>query len=73
MKTTNFYNKNKNYNKNKELIEHLKNLEYDLNCIHNRFNYVTEPLLIDSYSYELLSLHKKYQFYLKELKALDVS
>ena len=51
-----------------EILEILEYLKQDLDYVHNCLDNITEPLLIDSYIYEIQSLNKKYQFYLRLCK-----
>ena len=51
-----------------KIITNLKNLKLRLDSINNNFEYVTDPALIDSYIYEILSLNQKYTYYLNLCK-----
>lgn len=51
-----------------ELIKAADNVRRELNLVHNRLNYTTEPLLIESIIYEIKSLQKKYEYYIRLCK-----
>ncbi len=52
----------------KSIIVSLENLKTNIDIMHNQFNFITEPLLIDSCIYEMSSLQNKYSYYLKLCK-----
>ncbi|MCL1936143.1 MAG: YaaL family protein [Defluviitaleaceae bacterium] len=52
-----------------EILEILETLKEDLTYIHACLDEITEPLLIDSYIFEVQAINKKYQFYLQLCKA----
>ncbi len=51
-----------------EIIKVLNGLKRDLDCLHNTLNVLTEPVLIDSCIYEIMSTNMKYEYYLKMCK-----
>jgi len=51
-----------------EIIEALEALKEDIDTVSNCLDYVTDPLLIDSYILELESTQLKYRFYLQLCK-----
>ncbi len=53
---------------NEEIILILDSLKDDLNYVHNCLDYITDPILIDSYIYQLQSLNMKYKFYIQLCK-----
>ncbi len=48
-----------------KLLSHIQNIQAQLALAHAGFSYATDEDLIDSYSYEILALHKKYEYLLK--------
>jgi hypothetical protein len=46
----------------------LKEIERQLDYAHNRFNNATDPTLIDSYIYEIMSLNMKHKYFAKICK-----
>ncbi len=52
----------------KSIIMVLENLKSNLDMKHNQFEFITEPLLIDSCIYEISALQNKYSYYLKLCK-----
>lgn len=51
-----------------EIIEMILKLKQDLNIVQDKLDYTTDVILIDSIIYEIKSLQKKYEFYLKLCK-----
>lgn len=47
------------------LLSHIQTIQSQLAVAHARFADATDEDLIDSYSYEILALHKKYEYLLK--------
>ena len=47
-----------------EILTNLDRLKKDLDFLYSNFDYVTDPVLIDGYIYEIKSVQMKYQFYL---------
>ena len=56
-----------------EILNHLETLKKDLDFLYSSFDYVTDPILIDSYIYEIKSVQMKYQFYLNLCKEQGLS
>lgn len=52
----------------KSIIMVLENLKSTLDIKHSQFEFITEPLLIDSCIYEISALQNKYSYYLKLCK-----
>ncbi len=50
------------------IVNKLEELKQDMVNIHISLDYATDPVLIDSYIYELKSLHMKYEYCLKKCK-----
>lgn len=53
---------------NVSILKKLNEIEENIDCINNAFDYVTEAELIDGCIYELNSLYKKYTYYIKMCK-----
>lgn len=51
-----------------EIIEMISKLKQDLNFVQDKLDYTTDIILIDSIIYEIKSIQKKYEFYLKLCK-----
>lgn len=51
-----------------EILTTLELLKQDLDYVHNCLNYITDPILIDSYIYQIQSINMKYQYYLQLCK-----
>ncbi len=56
-----------------EVLEALKKLQLELECMHKNLDYVTNPVLIDSCIYELKALHMKYEYYLSLCKERGIT
>ena len=52
----------------KTIIENLDKIKKDLYAIENKLNFITDPILIDSYIYELKALHMRHKFYINLCK-----
>ena len=48
-----------------ELVAALDTVKREMECLHNRYDQVTDPLLLDSIIYELKAAHIKYKYFLK--------
>ena len=46
-----------------EILENLEFIKEDLSHAHDCLNHITDPLLIDSFIFQIQSLNKMYQFY----------
>ena len=46
-----------------EILMMLTKLKTELDDLHNHFDNTTDPVLIDSYVYEIMALHMKYKYY----------
>jgi hypothetical protein len=51
-----------------DIIVNLNSLNSELKSIHSCLDNVTDPILIDSYIYEIKALNMKYKYYLKMCK-----
>ncbi len=50
------------------ILKTIDKIKQNLYITENKFNNTTEPILIDSYIYELKALHMQYKFYMKLCK-----
>ena len=55
-------------NEKKEIISMMTKINNDLECLHKSFDFVTDEMIIDSLIYEIMSLQKRYGYYLKLCK-----
>lgn len=51
-----------------EIITTLQLLKEDLDYVHNCLDHITDPVLIDSYIYQIQAINMKYRFYLQLCK-----
>ena len=51
-----------------QIMQTLEKLKADLDYLDKIFDYVTDPVLTDSYAYEILSVKMKYTYYLSLCK-----
>ncbi|MDR1532633.1 MAG: hypothetical protein LBS62_10730 [Clostridiales bacterium] len=49
----------------------LKEIEKQLDYVHNHFNNAIDPILIDSYIYEIMSLNMKHKYFAQAMKDDD--
>lgn len=52
----------------REIVEILQLLKEDLTYVHHCLDLTTDPILIDSYIYEIQAIHLRYQFYMQQCK-----
>ena len=57
----------------KEILEILVMLKEDLDYVHHCLDITTDPILIDSYIYEIQSINMRYQFYMQQCKERGLS
>ena len=50
------------------ILQALARIKTDIDCANMQFDSIVDEILIDSYIYEIKSLHMKYQFYIKLCK-----
>lgn len=55
-------------NEDMEILVMLEKLKRELDFLHNNFDQITDPVLIDSCIFEMKAIHMKYQYYLNECK-----
>jgi len=51
-----------------ELIDSLQLVRHNLDFAHRSFDITTDKALLDSIAYEIMSLNKKYEYYLRRCK-----
>ncbi len=56
------------FGKEPDATMQLAKLKRELDFLHRGFDMATDPILIDSYIYEIMSVNMKYKFYLKLCK-----
>ena len=54
------------------ILATLEKLKKDLDTIHRSLDSVTDPVLIDSFIYEMNAVHMRYKFYLQECKEREL-
>lgn len=59
--------------KKQNLVDLVRSLEDKMEQTENQLNYVTDDLLIDSLIFELEALNKRYSYYLRLCRELNVS
>lgn len=55
-----------------EIVLTIENLQKELSKLHNNLNYVVDPVLIDSYIYQIQAVNRKYSYYIKLCKKHSV-
>ena len=65
--------KNKENKENIYIFENIEEIQKQLNVINNMFNMETDEYLIDSYIYQIQSLNKRYQYFLKQAKKMGIT
>lgn len=51
-----------------EIMQEIEHIKTQLAINQNRFSMATDDVLIDCYIYEIIALHKKYQYFLRLAK-----
>jgi hypothetical protein len=54
-------------------LQAIRQIQVQLECARNSFERATDETLIDSYIYEIISLQKKYAYFLKTAKELGLT
>ncbi len=57
----------------KEIVNNINKVKVRLKALHQNYDYATDPMLIDSYIYEMSSLYSKYDYYLKLCKEKGIN
>ena len=55
-----------------EILRAIHQIQQQLECARSAFANATEDALIDSYIYEIIALHKKYEYFLKAAKEIGL-
>ena len=55
------------------ILQAIRQIQVQLECARNSFERATDETLIDSYIYEIISLQKKYVYFLKTAKELGLT
>ena len=55
-----------------EILRAIHQIQQQLECAKSAFANATEDALIDSYIYEIIALHKKYEYFLKAAKEIGL-
>ena len=55
------------------ILQAIRQVQVQLECARNSFETVTDEHLIDSYIYEIISLQKKYAYFLKTARELGLT
>ena len=55
------------------ILQAIRQIQVQLECARNSFERATDETLIDSYIYEIISLQKKYAYFLKTAKELGLT
>ena len=55
-----------------ELMDDIENVKTELCCAYNRFEMAADPKLSEAAIYHILSLRAKYDYLIREIKALGV-
>ena len=61
------------WDEGEKIITSIRQIQCQLESARSAFANVTDEALIDSYIYEIRALHKKYEYFLREAKALGLS
>jgi hypothetical protein len=56
-----------------EIVVKLEELKVTLDYLHNMFDNITDPLLIDSCIYEMQAANIRYKYYLNQCKGREVT
>ena len=55
------------------ILQAIRQVQVQLECARNSFERVTDENLIDSYIYEIISLQKKYAYFLKTAREMGLT
>lgn len=56
-----------------KILSSIRQIQEQLICARQGFETATDEALIDSYIFEIIALHKKYEFFLKAAKEMGLS
>ncbi len=57
----------------REILDAIDSIQQELLRARQGFDTATDEALIDSYIYEIIALHKKYEYFLKAAKKMGLS
>ncbi len=60
------------FTEGEEILKSIQQIQRQLECAKSAFANATEDALIDSYIYEIIALHKKYEYFLKAAKDMGL-
>lgn len=55
------------------ILSAIRQVQFQLDCVSNSFQSVTDEALIDSCIYEIIALQKKYEYFLRTAKELGLT
>lgn len=55
------------------ILSAIRQIQIRLECVGNSFEAATDASLIDSYIYEIISLQKKYEYFLRKAKEMGLT
>ena len=55
------------------ILSAIRQVQVQLECARNSFETVTDEALIDSYIYQIISLQKKYEYFLRTAKEMGLT
>ncbi|MBR4015341.1 MAG: DUF2508 family protein [Anaerotignum sp.] len=56
-----------------KILEAIRRIQIQLECVRQSFEDATDDALIDSYIYEIIALQKKYEYFLKAAKEMGLT
>lgn len=56
-----------------KILEAIRRIQIQLECVRQSFENATDDALIDSYIYEIIALQKKYEYFLKAAKEMGLT
>ncbi|MDR1914608.1 MAG: YaaL family protein [Clostridiales bacterium] len=57
----------------REVLEIIASLQEDLDNLYNKFQFITDPWLIEGCIYEIKAAHAKYTYYIKRCKEKHIT
>lgn len=56
-----------------ELLQSIARAKLELEIANQNFSYVTDPLLVDMYTYQIKAAQAKYRYLLQKARTLDIT
>lgn len=56
-----------------QILSAIQDVQRQLSCATQGFEMATDETMIDGYIFEIQALHKKYEFFLKQAKAIGLT